>query len=77
MSGLAAVETLVPLAQEHDATLSQFSLAWLLANPCVTAPIIGPRTTEQLQDNLGALDVKLSEDAMRRVDELVPPGANV
>ncbi len=51
------------------------ALAWLLANPVVTAPIIGPRTIEQLTDSLEALDVKLDDDAMKRLDEIWPgPG---
>lgn len=51
------------------------ALAWLLAKPVVTAPIIGPRTIEQLTDSLEALDVKLDDDAMKRLDEIWPgPG---
>jgi len=51
------------------------ALAWLLANPVVTAPIIGPRTIEQLTDSLEALDVKLDDDAMKRLDDIWPgPG---
>jgi aryl-alcohol dehydrogenase-like predicted oxidoreductase len=51
------------------------ALAWLLHNPAVTAPIIGPRTLGQLTDSLGALDVKLSADALKRLDEIWPgPG---
>ncbi len=72
-----AIEKLLRLAEEHDATLSQFALAWLLAKPVITAPIIGPRTLEQLKDNLGALDVVMTEEALTRVDEIVPPGANL
>jgi aryl-alcohol dehydrogenase-like predicted oxidoreductase len=51
------------------------ALAWLLHNPAVTAPIIGPRTLQQLTDSLGALDVKLSPDALKKLDEIWPgPG---
>lgn len=74
---LEAVERLIPLAQECGATLSQFSLAWMLMNPAVTSPIIGPRTVEQLRDNLGALEVKLDEDVLKKVDEIVPPRGQV
>jgi len=50
-------------------------LAWLLHNPVVTAPIIGPRTTDQLTGSLRALEIKLSADALRRLDEIFPgPG---
>ena len=51
------------------------ALAWLLANPVVTAPIIGPRTLEQLDGSLRALETVLDEDAMKRLDEIFPgPG---
>jgi aryl-alcohol dehydrogenase-like predicted oxidoreductase len=50
-------------------------LAWLLHNPVVTAPIIGPRTADQLTGSLRALEIKLSADALRRLDEIFPgPG---
>jgi aryl-alcohol dehydrogenase-like predicted oxidoreductase len=51
------------------------ALAWTLANPAVTAPIIGPRTTEQLTGALRALEIRLDDAAMKRLDEIWPgPG---
>jgi aryl-alcohol dehydrogenase-like predicted oxidoreductase len=51
------------------------ALAWLLVNPVVTAPIIGPRTVEQLTGSLRALKIKLNKEAMKRLDEIWPgPG---
>lgn len=51
------------------------ALAWLLANPVVTAPIIGPRTLEQLTGSLRALSLKLEESALKKMDEIWPgPG---
>jgi aryl-alcohol dehydrogenase-like predicted oxidoreductase len=51
------------------------ALAWLLHQPAVTAPIIGPRTRDQLNASQRALDVDLSDDALRRLDEIWPgPG---
>lgn len=51
------------------------ALAWLLHNPVVTAPIIGPRTMEQLEGSLRALEIKLSDEALKRLDEIWPgPG---
>jgi aryl-alcohol dehydrogenase-like predicted oxidoreductase len=51
------------------------ALAWLLANPVVTAPIIGPRTLEQLTGSLRALKIKLSKVEMKKLDEIWPgPG---
>src|SRR3954447_22941398 len=50
-------------------------LAWLLANPVVTAPIIGPRTMEQLDGSMRAIEIRLEEDALARLDEIFPgPG---
>ena len=57
---------------QHPANVA---LAWLLHNPAVTAPIIGPRTLDQLTDSLGALEVKLSAEALKKLDEIWPgPG---
>jgi aryl-alcohol dehydrogenase-like predicted oxidoreductase len=55
-------------------TLTQFALAWVLANPIVTSAIIGPRTMEQLEDNLGCLDIRVTAEDEAAVDALVPPG---
>ena len=51
------------------------ALAWLLHNPIVTAPIIGPRTIEQLESTLRATDITLDEGTLKRLDEIFPgPG---
>ena len=51
------------------------ALAWLLANPVVTAPIVGPRKMEQLTESLRALEIKLSPEQMQKLDEIWPgPG---
>ncbi len=51
------------------------ALAWLLRNPVVAAPVIGPRTMEQLESALRALELELKEDVLKRLDELFPgPG---
>ena len=51
------------------------ALAWLLHQPGVTAPIIGPRTIEQLEQSLRALEVELDDKALARLDEILPgPG---
>jgi aryl-alcohol dehydrogenase-like predicted oxidoreductase len=62
------------LADARHITSSQFSIAWCLAVPGVTCPIIGPRTLEQLKDNMGALSVTLSPEELKAVDALNPPG---
>jgi aryl-alcohol dehydrogenase-like predicted oxidoreductase len=71
---LDAVEQLAVLAEEAGLTMIDMALAFVLAHPAVTAPIIGPRTMEQLETQLGAVDVRLSSDVLDRIDEIVPPG---
>ena len=67
-------QNLKPLADAHGKTLTQFSLAWVLANPIITSAIVGPRTMKQLEDNLGCLDCTLTETDEATINELVPPG---
>jgi aryl-alcohol dehydrogenase-like predicted oxidoreductase len=63
------------LAAELGEKPADIALAWLLHNPVVTAPIIGPRTLEQLDGSLRALEINLSEDVLKRLDEIWPgPG---
>lgn len=76
-ASLDVVEELLPLAAARRVSLSQLSLAWVMAQPGVTAPIIGPRTMEQLQDNLAAAEIELTDEELRRIDEIVPPGRMV
>ncbi len=57
------------LAEVLDCSPSQVALAWLLARPSVTSPIIGPRSVEQLADNLGAVEVRLEPAQIQRLDE--------
>jgi aryl-alcohol dehydrogenase-like predicted oxidoreductase len=71
------VDVLQPLVEAKQCTMSQFSLAWCVQQPGVTSPIIGPRTMEQLEDNLGALAVEVTEEERKRIDEVVPPGRMV
>ncbi len=58
------------IASAHQATLSQIALAWMLADPVITSPIIGPNKLEQLSDNLGALNVTLSVNDKTALDEM-------
>jgi aryl-alcohol dehydrogenase-like predicted oxidoreductase len=69
---LEAYEALCGELGERPADVA---LAWLLHNPVVTAPIIGPRTMEQLEENLHALALKLPQEVLKRLDEIWPgPG---
>lgn len=74
---LQRIEELIPLAESKGCTLSQFSLAWCASRPGVTSPIMGPRTMEQLRDNLGALDVELTAEDHERIDSVAPPCEHV
>jgi aryl-alcohol dehydrogenase-like predicted oxidoreductase len=71
---LDAADALAELADEAGMTLVHLALAFTLAHPAVTAPIIGPRTMEQLETQLGAADITLSADVLDKIDEIVPPG---
>jgi NDP-hexose C3-ketoreductase / dTDP-4-oxo-2-deoxy-alpha-D-pentos-2-ene 2,3-reductase len=69
------LETYEALCQELGEAPADIALAWLLHNPVVTAPIIGPRTVEQLSGSLRALDIILSDETVKRLDEMWPgPG---
>jgi aryl-alcohol dehydrogenase-like predicted oxidoreductase len=61
------------IAAERGATISQVALAWLLGEPGVVAPIVGPRTFEQLEDLLGAADLRLSDEERERLAAPAPP----
>jgi aryl-alcohol dehydrogenase-like predicted oxidoreductase len=63
-----ALEETHRVAQARGKSTSQVALAWLLARPAVTSPIIGPRTLEQLEDNLGALDLALTPEDVADID---------
>ncbi len=65
---------LKPLTEAHDKTMTQFSLNWVLANPIVTSAIVGPRTMEHLEDNLGCLGWEIDSGALDKIDQLVPAG---
>jgi aryl-alcohol dehydrogenase-like predicted oxidoreductase len=60
--------------ERRGTAISQFALAWTLANPIVTSAIIGPRTMEQLEDNLASMTVEVTPEDEAFVDSLVPPG---
>ncbi len=71
------LEALEPVADEKQCTLSQLSLAWVAAQAGVTSPIVGPRTMEQLLDNLRSVQINLTKEDRQRIDAIVPPGRAV
>lgn len=72
---LDIADVVVEIAKDIGCTPAQLALAWTLANPAVCSPVVGVRTPAQLDDNLGALEVELTPDQLKRLDEVsaVPP----
>ena len=64
------IDAMRGVAQAHDVSVARVALAYVLAKPFVTSVIIGARNTEQLEDNLAAADLQLSEDELKRLDEV-------
>ena len=74
---LEAADALAQLAEEAGLSLIHMAIAFVLRHPAVTAAIIGPRTMEHLESQLGAAEVTLDQATLDRIDEIVPPGTNV
>jgi aryl-alcohol dehydrogenase-like predicted oxidoreductase len=64
------------LADDLGIPLVHLAVAWVIHHPTVTAAIIGPRKMDQLESQLGAVDVVLEDAVLDRIDEIVPPGTN-
>jgi aryl-alcohol dehydrogenase-like predicted oxidoreductase len=69
----AVLDVVEALAAEKGVTSSQVAMAWLLRQPGVTAPIVGPRTMAHFEDNLGAVNVEITDEDRARLDEVSPP----
>jgi aryl-alcohol dehydrogenase-like predicted oxidoreductase len=74
---LEAADALAQLAEESGMPLIHMALAFVIRHPAVTAAIIGPRTLEQLDSQLGAVDERLDTALLERIDEIVAPGLNI
>ncbi|HWR46107.1 MAG TPA: aldo/keto reductase [Pseudonocardiaceae bacterium] len=72
-----AADALAGLADKAGISLIHLALAFVLAHPAVTAPIIGPRTMEHLDSQLGAADIVLSTEVLDQIDEIVAPGVTL
>ena len=68
------LDVVLAIAAEKGCTPSQLALAWCAQQPGITSPIVGIRTMEQLEDNLGAIDVQVTDEDRARIDEVTPPG---
>jgi aryl-alcohol dehydrogenase-like predicted oxidoreductase len=73
-AAFAVLDVVEEIAREKGCSPSQLAVAWCADQPAVTSPIIGPRTMEQLEDNLGSLEVSLDEKDLERLDEVALPG---
>jgi aryl-alcohol dehydrogenase-like predicted oxidoreductase len=65
----AVLEALEAFASKRGRSISQVALAWLLGRGSITSPIIGPRSIAQLEDNLGAIEVKLEAEEIDKLEE--------
>lgn len=68
---LTRVEKLADIAQELDMTLSQLSLSWVLRHPAISSALIGASKPEQIQENVQALEVKLDQSVLERIDKIL------
>ncbi|MCW2603387.1 MAG: aldo/keto reductase [Pseudonocardiales bacterium] len=73
---LERADALAVLAEKTGVSLVHMAVAFVLNHPAITSAIIGPRTMEQLDTQLGAADLTLSADVLDAIDEIVPPGTN-
>jgi len=76
-AALASVEKYVEFCEARGVAPAQMALAWCLAQPGVTSPIIGPRTTEQMTDYLAAQEITVTEEDTKHLDAIFPPGTHV
>lgn len=74
---LDAVEQLIPLAEEAGLSLTHMAMAFVMAHPGVTSAILGPRTMPHLDDLLAGAEIRLGDDILDRIDQIVPPGTDV
>jgi aryl-alcohol dehydrogenase-like predicted oxidoreductase len=70
------LESYEKLCKEVGHAPADVALAWVISNPVVTAPIVGPRTLEQLEANVNASAIKLSEEILNKLNEIWPGPGN-
>jgi aryl-alcohol dehydrogenase-like predicted oxidoreductase len=69
----SVVDAVGAIADAHGVSSSQVALAWLAAQPAVTSVILGARTVDQLRDNLGAIDLELTQSELSMLTEVSAP----
>lgn len=73
----ALIEALSNVAQEAGHSLTHLAMAFAAEHPGVSSVIMGPKTLEQLQDTLGAAELRLKPEVLDRIDAIVPPGVRI
>jgi aryl-alcohol dehydrogenase-like predicted oxidoreductase len=74
---LASVERYLEFCKERDHVPARYALAWCLSRPGITSPIIGPRTMEQMDEYLAAMEVSITDDDSAAIDSIFEPGSHV
>jgi aryl-alcohol dehydrogenase-like predicted oxidoreductase len=74
---LEAADALAKLAEDAGHSLIHMALAFAIRHPAVTSAIVGPRTLEHLETQIGAVEVDLSDELLDRIDEIVAPGHTI
>src|SRR5207253_5875017 len=74
---LDAADRLAVLADKAGISLVHMAIAFVLQHPAITSAIVGPRTMEQLESQLGAADLVLDDDLLDQIDDVVPPATNL
>jgi aryl-alcohol dehydrogenase-like predicted oxidoreductase len=72
-----AVERLIALADDAGLPITHLAMAFAISHPGVTSALLGPRTTELLDELLAGIDVTLTDDILDRIDEIVPRGTDI
>ncbi|MHB8627762.1 MAG: aldo/keto reductase [Aggregatilineales bacterium] len=74
--GFALIDALQEMGQARGKTIAQMALGWQLTQPFVTSPIVGANTVQQLEESLGAVGLRLTEEEMKRLDDLTETDRN-
>ncbi len=74
---LVVAQELKKIADDHGKSLSQIAVNWVISNPIVTSAVIGPRSIEQYEDNLGSIGWDITPELSSSIDALIPPGEHV
>ncbi len=70
------IEAYESLCKEINQQPAEVALAWMLNNPVITCPIVGPRTVKQLEENVSSVDLKLSDEILKKLDDIWPGPGN-